>query len=205
MALALGATGVAAQENAKQAYAQAQPAESLKRMSAVDKLTAIESIKQLPMRYGRCISQKDWQCVRELFTADFYYDCCGGRAVGPEGFIQVMRDAGTYDRVFTVLQTHGSEIEILSPTTARGITAADFTFYYPPGQSFPTTGKEVVAPGQESHTPTYYYQTFEKVDGTWKIKTSDHISFDLRRDFRPYNKMYDRAYVAPDGTQPHKK
>lgn len=202
LAAAATASAADAPQNAKQAYAQAVPQDSLKRMSSADRLLALEEIRQLPLRYGRCISQKDWDCVRNVFTPDFYYDTARGRAVGPEGFIGVMHDAGTYDRVMTVLHMHGSEIEILSPTSARGITAADFTFYYPLGQSFPTTGKEAVQPGQESHTPTYYYQTFEKLDGVWKIKTSDHISFDLRREFREYVKMNDKAFVTPEGVPP---
>jgi len=44
------------------------------------------------------------------------------------------------------------------------------------GGNFPVTGKEVVGPGEESHTPTYYYRTYTKVDGKWRLKTNDHIS-----------------------------
>jgi SnoaL-like domain len=194
-----------AQETAKQAYDKAAPQESLKKMSAVDKLLAIEEIKQLPLRYGRCISQKDWDCVRELFAPDFVMSAGSHQTPGADGFIQVMHDAGTYDRVFTVLHIHGHEVEILSPTTARGIAAADFTFYYPPGQSFPTTGKEVVAPGQQTNTSTYYYQTYEKVDGKWKIRTLDHVSFDLRTDHSPYTVIMPNAYVTPDGVPPYKR
>jgi len=106
-------------------------------MSAVDKLLAMEEIRQLPLRYGRCISQKDWDCVRGVFAPDFYYGDGPHRAYGPDGFIQVMHDAGTYDRVDVVLHIHGHEIEILSPTSARGIAAADYTFYFPIGQSSP--------------------------------------------------------------------
>jgi hypothetical protein len=194
-----------AEENAKEAYDQAIPQESLKKMSAVDKLLAIEEIRQLPLRYGRCISQKDWDCVRKLFAPDFVMSAGPHRIYGDEGFIQVMHDAGTYDRVMTVLHIHGHEVEILSPTTARGIAAAAFTFYYPPGQSFPITGKEVVAPGQQTYTPTYYYQTYEKVDGKWKIKTLDHVSFDLKTEHSPYTFIMPNAYVTPNGVPPYKR
>jgi SnoaL-like domain len=192
-----------AQENVKQAYDQAVPQESLKTMSAVDRLLAIEEIKQLPLRFGRCTSQKDWNCVRDLFTPDFVMS--GHQTTGGEGFIQVMHDAGLYDRVDTVLHIHGHEVEILSPTTARGIAAADYTFYYPLGQSFPITGKEAVAPGQQTYTATYYYQTYEKVDGKWKIKTFDHVSFDLKTDHSPYTVIMPNAYVTPDGVPPYKR
>jgi len=35
----------------------------------------------------------------------------------------------------------------------------------------------------ESETPTYYYQTYVKVDGKWRLRTNDHVSFDMRRTF----------------------
>jgi SnoaL-like domain len=175
-----------AQSNAREAFAQAAPEPSLKQMTPVDRLLAIEDIKQLPLRYCRCVSQKDWDCWRDLFAPDFYYDVPGlPRTQGPDGIIELMRTLGPYDRLVSVFYSHGAEIELLSPTKARGVWAADYMFYYPPNQKYPTTGKEVVAPGQQTHTYTYYYQTYEKIGGQWKIKTSDHISNDLRRDSGP--------------------
>src|SRR5882757_1018094 len=190
------------QSSAKSAYLMALPTDALKRMNPVDKLVAIEEIKQLPLRYGRCISQKDWACVRGVFTPDFTMN---GRLMGPEGFINVMHLAGTYDRVATVLHMHGMEIEILSPTTARGIVAADFAFFYPPGSPLQPSGKEVVQPGQQTHTDTYYYQTYTRIDGAWKIRTLDHVSFDLRTDVSATTKVFERAYTTPDGVPPVKQ
>ena len=142
--------------------------------------------------------------MRGVLAPDFYYLDGPNRVHGPEGFIQVMHERGQYDRVMTVLHIHGHEIEILSPTTGRGIAAADYTFYYPLGETFPTTGKESVAPGQQTYTATYYYQTYEKIDDKWKIKTSDHLSFDLKRDFSPYTVIMPNAYVI-DGVPPYKR
>ena len=65
-----------------------------------------------------------------------------GKVLGPEGMIQLVQQNGLYDRVKSVHHGHMPEIEILSPTTARGIWAADFMHYYPPGEPFPVTGKE---------------------------------------------------------------
>jgi hypothetical protein len=175
-----------AQSNAREAFAQAKPEPSLKQMTPVDRLLAIEDIRQLPLRYCRCVSQKDWECWKDLFAPDFYYDVPRmARIQGPEGIVQFLRDVGPYDRVNSVFNSHGVEIELLSPTKARGVWGADYMFYYPPNQKFETTGKEVVSPGQQTHTYTYYYQTFEKVSGKWKIKTSDHITNDIRRDSGP--------------------
>lgn len=194
-------------ETARTAYAGAQPQEAaLKKMSTVDQLRAMEDIRLLPLRYSRCITQKDWGCLRDdVFAADFYYGDGDRRVHEWGGFIDVMKRSGCYDRLFCRVNIHGHEIELVTPTLARGIAAADFTYWYPLGQNFPTTGTEVVPPGQESTTPSYYYQTYVKVDGKWRLRTSDHISFDLRRSFGPRTVIFDRAYVTPDGVPPYKR
>jgi hypothetical protein len=196
MALAMSGIGghAMAQSNAREAFEQAKPEPALTKMSSVDKLLALEEIHQIPLRYCRCVSQKDWDCWKDLFTADFYYDVPRmGRFQGPDGIVDFLKTVGPFDRVNSVFHSHGAEIELLSPTRARGIWGADYMFYYPPGQKYPTNGKEVVAPGEQTHTYTYYYQTYEKVNGKWKIKTSDHITNDLRRDSGPGISIPDQA------------
>lgn len=192
-------TPALAQPGTRSAYAQAVPAEGLEQLSPVEKLLAIEEIRGLSLRYGRCISQKDWTCVRALFTPNFRMN---GHPFNPDGFIDVMRQVGAYDRVVAVLNVHGAEIEILSPKTARGIVAADFTFYFPPDSPYRATGTEIVAPGQQMHTETYYYHTYEKVDEGWKIKTLDHVEADLRTKFSGHTKVFKDAYTTPDGVIP---
>jgi len=172
--------------NAREAFEQAKPEASLKKMSSLDRLLAMEDIKQIPLRYCRCVSQKDWDCWKDLFTADFYYDVPRmGRMQGPDGIVDFLKTVGPYDRVVSVFHSYGAEIELLSPTRARAVWAADYMFYYPPGQKYPTNGKEVVPPGGQTTTYTYYYQTYEKIGEKWKIKTSDHITNDVRRDGGP--------------------
>jgi hypothetical protein len=177
---------VCVEETAKQAYDQALPRESL--------LWSMHQSEGLGVR-SRC------------FHARFLLPQWRLPSPRPRGLIKVMRDAGTYYRVDVVLHIHRHEIELLSPTTARGFAAADYTFYYPPGQSFPTTGHEAygIVPEETLYSPTSYYQTYEKVDGKWKIKTSDHNSFDLKRDFRPYTIVMPNAHVTPDRVPPYKR
>jgi len=175
-----------AQSNAREVFEQAKPEPSLKQMTPVDRLLAIEEIRQVPLRYCRCVSQKDWDCWHDLFAPDFYYDVPRmGRMKGPDGIVQFLRDVGPYDRVNSIFHSYGVEIEMLSPTKARGVWGADYIFYYPPNQKYEPTGKEVVAPGEQTHTYTYYYQTYVKIAGKWKIESSDHISNDLRMDKSP--------------------
>jgi hypothetical protein len=147
-------------------------------MSAVDRLVAIEEIHQLKARYFRCVDTRDWDCWRAVFAPDFAYRNSPVR--GPEGAIQVVQQVGTYDRVKTVHHGHMPEIEILSPTTARGIWAADYMHYYPLGQPYKATGKEVAAPGKGNHTWAYYHETYVKLDGKWKIQSLEqkHLRVD---------------------------
>jgi hypothetical protein len=139
----------------------------------------------------------------DVFAADFYYMDGPARVHGWEGFIDVMKNSGCYDRVFCRVTVSGQEIELVTPTLARGITTADFTFAWMDRDAkFPVTGKEVVGPGEESNTPTYYYRTYTKVDGKWRLSTNDHISFDLRRTIKEHVTYKQGAFVGVDGSLP---
>jgi hypothetical protein len=77
----------------------------------------------------------------------------------------------TSDKMHSLFENLGSaEIEILSPTTARGVWQEMFIFWMPADQT-PTKGF-LVNPGQESRTYALYYQTYKKVNGVWKINTN---------------------------------
>ena len=142
-------------------------------MSAIDKLVAIEEIRQLKARYFRCVDTKDWDCWRAVFAPDFTIrnSSMSKKVYGPEGMIQLVQQNGLYDRVKSVHHGHMPEIEILSPTTARGIWAADFMHYYPLGEPFQTTGKEQVALGKGEHVYAYYHDTYVKLNGSWRIQS----------------------------------
>lgn len=151
-------------------------------VAPIDRLLAIEDIKQLKARYFRCVDQKDWECWRNVFSPDFVYQRPSGAIRGGDGMIEFIKMVGLSDRVKTVHHGHMPEIEILSPTTARGIWAANYLHHYPLGQPYETTGKEVAAPGKGNETFTYYYETYVKIDGKWFIQTMDNASHRLRTD-----------------------
>jgi SnoaL-like protein len=148
-------------------------------MSAVDRLVAIEDIKQLKARYFRCLDQKDWDCWRAVFASDFID---GTRKEGMDGMFRHLHENGLYDRVKSVHHGEMPEITILSPTTARGIWAGGSEIFFPLGQHFETTGKEAVEQGKSHHFYTFYYETYVKQDGQWKIHTMDDWSHVLLVD-----------------------
>ena len=146
-------------------------------MDAVERLEAIEAIKQLKARYFRCMDTKDWAGHEAVFTADVEIDMSGEMPPGEEAGGR-MRGAGDFvafnrsfiDDVVTVHHGHMPEIEITSDTTATGIWAMEDMLRWPEGATFM----------RELHGYGHYHETYAKVDGEWKIASMKLTR--LRRD-----------------------
>ena len=130
-------------------------------MHTDSELLEIESIKQLKARYCRYLDTKNWSAWRDIFTDDFVSDTAeagGGVIVGADEFVAyIRRTLGKPSRP-TVHQVHAPEIEVLSATTARGVWALEDVVRLAPGLNLNGYG--------------HYHETYEKVDGKWRIKTS---------------------------------
>ncbi len=144
-------------------------------MATHDELDAIEQIKKLKARYFRCMDTKDWDGFQAVFAADATMDTTQ-EAPEHRGRAPARRRSGSSWRarsgpVVTVHHGHMPEIEITSPTTARGIWAMQDFLQMPEGS--PLGMKSMVGWG-------HYTETYELVDGEWKIKTL--VLTRLRRD-----------------------
>lgn len=121
-----------------------------------EEIAAIEALKA---RYCRLLDTKDWQAWRAVFTDDFVSDTrpSGGPLIesGDEFVAFVHKALG--NRV-TMHQVQQPEIELSSPTTATGIWAMQDIVRF--------------APGLTLHGFGHYLETYEKVDGVWRIKSS---------------------------------
>jgi hypothetical protein len=143
-------------------------------MATLEELDAIEQIKKLKARYFRCMDTKDWDGFQDVFAPDASLDTT---QEAPD--IEVVHGApeirqfvqGSVDPVVTVHHGHMPEIEITSPTTARGIWAMQDFLKMPEGS--PLGMKTMIGWG-------HYHETYELVDGQWKIKTL--VLTRLRRD-----------------------
>jgi len=125
----------------------------------MEELIEIERIKQLKARYFRTMDGKDWKGMRQVFTDDVVMDTTdsGGNVIeGADAFMEFLEP--TLGDAVTVHQGHMPEIELTSGTTARGIWALQDTILWP-------NGTRMVGYG-------HYHETYEKVGGDWKIKTS---------------------------------
>ena len=128
----------------------------------------IEAIKQLKARYFRTMDTKDWDGMRRVFADDVRMDTTssgGGVVHGADEFMVFLR--GVIGDVVTVHHGHMPEIEMTSPTTATGIWAMEDRLRWPNGAQMEGFG--------------HYHETYEKVDGEWRIKSSTLTR--LRVDF----------------------
>ncbi|MEY8016355.1 nuclear transport factor 2 family protein [Mycobacterium servetii] len=124
-------------------------------------LLAIEAIKQLKARYCRYLDTKDWASWRTIFTDDFVSDTAeaGGKViVGADDFVAFLRKTLGRPAQVTAHQVHAPEIELTSPTTARGVWALQDVVRLGPGVTLVGYG--------------HYHETYENVAGRWLIKSS---------------------------------
>ena len=128
----------------------------------------VEAIRQLKARYFRTMDTKDWAGMRQVFADDVVMDTSssgGGLITGADEFMAFLEP--TLQDVVTVHHGHMPEIELTSPTTATGIWSMEDMLRWPDGS--------------EMHGYGHYLETYEKVDGEWRIATSTLTR--LRTDF----------------------
>jgi uncharacterized protein (TIGR02246 family) len=119
----------------------------------------VETIKQLKARYFRTMDTKDWSGMRQVFTDDVVIDttASGGAVVaGADEFLAYLQPL--LQDATTVHHGHMPEIEITSPSTATGIWALQDVIHWPDGRHM--------------HGYGHYHETYERVGGAWKIKSS---------------------------------
>ncbi len=143
-------------------------------MDDLQRLLAIEDVRQLKARYFRAIDTHDWDLLVTVFAEDAVFDFTQAnfdpnfpdpdRVVTPP----VHGRAAIVDAVRTALSEaasahhgHLSEVEITSETTAKAIVPMEDNVRNVSGAvDFQLRGYG------------YYEETYEKVDGAWQIKSS---------------------------------
>ena len=147
-------------------------------MDLVQRLEAIEEIKQLKARYFRCLDTKDWEAFADVFTPDARMDMSGEvRGANDDGVTTGNREIAAFVRrmvgdVTTVHHGHTPEIEVTSSNTATGVWAMEDTLRWPEG-----------APLAAMHGYGHYHDRYEMADGRWRIKSTTLTR--LRVDFEP--------------------
>ncbi len=119
----------------------------------------LDAIRQLKARYFRTMDTRDWDGMRQLFTADVVMDTTesgGGIVTGADEFLAFLRQA--LDGATTVHQGHMPEIELTSDTTATGIWALNDIVVWPNGMRLDGYG--------------HYHETYVKGPDGWRISSS---------------------------------
>jgi hypothetical protein len=134
-------------------------------MTDVERILAIEEIKNLKARYFRCMDTKDWTGFQDVFapdtTADFTReggDRSRSSATGAANVTKLIKDLVA--PALTIHHGHMPEIELTSATSARGVWAMEDLIWWPEGSRRKTL-----------HGFGHYHETYEKIEGRWLIKT----------------------------------
>jgi hypothetical protein len=143
-------------------------------MNGIERLTAIEEIKQVKAKYFRGVDTGDGDLVRSILAEDCVLDYVGG-CTDPSTGIDYVPSTNTVLRgreawpagqrvnmgMVSVHQGHTVEIEITSDSTASAIWSMTDRLHFPPG------GDYSIMTGYG-----HYHETYERIGGTWKIKTT---------------------------------
>jgi hypothetical protein len=128
-------------------------------VDTIERLLAIEDIKQLMARRTRCVDEKDWAGLEACFAVDaISYSVQADGINGAKNIVARIRDA--LQHRITVHQIHVPEITIISNNTAEGIW---------PMQDDLTWEAENKSYWQRGFG--HYRQTYAKIDGRWVIQT----------------------------------
>ncbi len=134
-------------------------------MDPIERLLAIEDIKRLKSRYFYCLDYKDWAgWKRDVFAPDliFYVEEALAEPVrGVDTFIAWTAENAA-DQI-SVHHGHMPDIEILSPTEAKGVWAMEDTLRLPNGPS--PMGYTFL------HGYGHYHETYVKLAVGWRIQT----------------------------------
>jgi hypothetical protein len=136
-------------------------------MNDLDRLLAIEEIKQLKARYFRFVDTKDWTGLRTVFceSAQFFVSQEQIRALnlnrgepiveslrGPDAIVRFISDA--LHEADSVHHGFMPEIDVTSDHTARGVWAME---------------DHVRWPTKSLHGMGHYIETYERVESIWRI------------------------------------
>ena len=133
-------------------------------MDDLQRLVAIEAIKQLKARYQRAVDTKDWELMASVLAPDARSVYSDGKYAfeGRDAIVKFLTDGLGSAEVQSMHHAHTPEIEITSDTTAKGIWyLEDFVISARPSEGAPH--------GTVLHGTGIYHDDYVKIDGTWLI------------------------------------
>lgn len=145
-------------------------------MDAAD-LVEIEAIKRLKYAYMRCLDQKRFDEIGELFTDDAVAAYSGGKYEyhGRDDIVGFLKRTMSAETFLSSHRVHQPEIDLTGPTTATGVWAMDDVVV--------ETAWKITIRGA-----AFYEDEYEKSRGRWRIRRTGYR--------RTYEEIQSRAEVA---------
>ena len=132
-------------------------------MDTVERLQAVEAIRNLKARYFRYMDTKQWDKLPSVFTDDMRVLSPDGNVwlEGGDAFADSLRKS--LEKSVSCHQGFTAEIEIVDENNATGIWAMQDVIEWE--DRHPREGwKSILGRG-------HYHETYRRVDGEWRIAT----------------------------------
>lgn len=145
-------------------------------MELVEKLWAIDQIRNLKARYFRLMDTKDWEGLRTVFCDDAVFDARTALSIAPDDGDDWWAEGGDAivefikGVVLTVRSTHHGhchEVTIDGPDSAHGVIAMEDTLWS-------EDRSQLIV-----HGTGHYHEQYRRVDGEWKIWRSNITRLDV--------------------------
>ena len=129
----------------------------------VEDLLSLEAIKRVKYAYLRCLDQKCWDDLREVFTADATASYGGGNHVfdSRDEILAFLSDALGSERHLTTHRVHQPEIDLVGTDQASGVWAFDDVVIM--------EDLEITVRGAGFYTDTYV-----RTDDGWRISSTGY-------------------------------
>jgi hypothetical protein len=129
----------------------------------LDDLLDIEAIKRVKYAYLRCLDQKLWDEMADVFTEDAEAAYSGGKYAfsGRDAIIDFLTRSMGADTFHSSHRVHHPEIDLLSDSRAKGTWAMDDVVVM--------TDWNLTVRGA-----AFYEDEYRKVDGRWKISKTGY-------------------------------
>ena len=130
-------------------------------MNPLERLQALDAIRQLKARRLRAMDAKEWDLYTQLHCADHVSDTYGGEVM-PSAAQNTARLREFLDGVTSVHHVFSHELELQSDTEARGIWCMEDRLWWQ---------QETESGPQEFnlHGFGYYHERYRFDDGVWKF------------------------------------
>jgi hypothetical protein len=124
-------------------------------MNDLERLVAIEAIKNLMARRCKALDDKDWASYQACHAHEHVsLGTLNGQNLSGAALIEGLR--GRLDGIVTVHHVHSPQIDVTSPSEARGIWALEDRLFWKEG-----------AQDHWMHGWGHYHDTYGKRDGQW--------------------------------------